>query len=217
LKTYKVVLFDAANTLIHKPDLWDRLSGVLRKYDIFVDDEQLRKKHKLVSEIIHFPDRTSAEFYRRFNYEYLLSLGIIADNQMLDDIFSACTYLPWKAFDDTAELRNIQPKKAILSNFNFNLSNHIEEIFGENFFDVIIGSEKEGLSKPDLGFYNRALEILDVAPQDILYIGDSLKLDVIPAQSLGIDAWLMDRDNNFGACKKRVTSFGEFAKLLSHS
>lgn len=214
---YRVLLFDAANTLIHKPDLWIRISGVLQKYNIEVDQVELRKKHKLLSEIVHFPDRTSAEFYRIFNYEFLLSLGIVAGNQMLDELFEACTYLPWRAFDDTRSLENIPVKKAILSNFNTKLAEHINEIFPRNFFDAIIGSEKEGIAKPDIAFYQRALAILDEEPGSILYIGDSLKLDILPARSLGIDAWLIDRDNNFNAFDKRITSLDELGKIMELS
>ena len=216
-ENYKVLLFDAANTLIHKPDLWIRISNVLEKYSIKVDQLELKKKHKLLSEIIHFPDRTSAGFYRTFNYEYLLSLGVVADNKMLDELFAACTYLPWKAFEDTAALKKITLKKAILSNFNSQLADHIYEIFDKDVFDTIIGSEKEGVAKPNIAFYQRALEILDVTPKSVLYIGDSLKLDILPAQSLGIDAWLIDRDDNFTAFKKRITSFSELNKIMGLS
>lgn len=211
---YEVVLFDAANTLIHKPDLWVRISGVLKKHSIEVDQQELRKKHKLLSEIIHFPDRTSADFYRSFNYELLLSLGIVADNQLLDEVFTACTYLPWKVFEDVKILKGITVKKAILSNFSSKLKGHIEELFGKNFFDTIIGSEEEGVGKPDIAFYQRALKILNVDPKSVLYVGDSLKLDVLPARSVGIDAWLIDRDNNFSGFKKRIASFDELEKIM---
>src|SRR5690606_28654925 len=97
-KKYDLLLLDAANTLMHKPTLWTSFVEVLNKYNINVEESELRKKHKILSEVIHFPDRTNKEFYIRFNREVLLSLGIIPTEQMLDDVFSACTYLPWESF-----------------------------------------------------------------------------------------------------------------------
>lgn len=209
IENYDFILFDAANTLIHKPDLWDRMLEVLNNNNITVDQMELRRKHKVLSEIIHFPDRTSSDFYKTFNYEVLISLGIVANDKVLDEVFKACSYLPWRAFEDTESLKNLKINKAILSNFNSSLQDLIENIFGNTVFDAIIGSEVEKISKPDIQFYKRAIEILNVEPNRILYIGDSLKLDVIPARSLGIDAWLIDRDQNFMHFDKRIGSLKE--------
>lgn len=211
---YEVVLFDAANTLIHKPALWENMIRVLKAHGQDIDQTELRKKHKLISEIIHFPDRTNSEFYRNFNKELLLSLGIIPDDTLLDDIFNACTYLPWQAFEDTEYLKEINLPKAVLSNFNSSLKDHLDTLFGENTFSAIIGSEKEKVGKPSIEFYQRALEILAIEPAKILYVGDSLKLDVIPAKSLGIDAWLVDRDDNFTYFDKRIASLSELSNII---
>jgi putative hydrolase of the HAD superfamily len=211
---YELILFDAANTLIHKPALWDNILNVLRDYNILIDKTELRKKHKLISEIIHFPDRTSPDFYKNFNNELMLSLGIIPSEKLLDDIFDSCTYLPWEAFDDTKYIKEIDIPKAILSNFNSSLKDHVEAVFGKNIFSTIIGSEKEGVGKPSLKFYERALTILNIDPAKIIYIGDSLKLDIIPASKVGIDSWLIDRDNNFTYFDKRINSLQELKNII---
>lgn len=210
---YEVLLLDAANTIIHKPAIWPGFLGACSKNGFDIDEIELRKKHKILSEIIHFPDVTSKEFYRTFNNEVLLSMGIIASEQLLDDIFAACTYLPWEPFEDTFILRELKIKKAVLSNFNSSLKFKMKDIFGENMFDSIIGSEEEGIGKPNVKFYLRALELLAVEPGKVLYVGDSLKLDVIPAQSIGIDAWLIDRDRNFLHFNKRIDSLSGLYKI----
>jgi len=60
----------------------------------------------------------------------------------------------------------------------------------------------------------RILEILNVKPDRILYVGDSLKLDIIPAQAIGIDAWLIDRDKNFTHFNKRIDSLKDLERLI---
>lgn len=214
-KKYDILLLDAANTIIHKPGLWLAFSSVLKKHGIEINEIELRKKHKLFSEIIHFPDVTSAGFYKTFNYELLLSMGIIADDELLDELFSNCSYLPWEAFGDAFDLNKLNIRRAVLSNFNSSLKTKLKDIFGGEMFDMIIGSEEEGFSKPDIRFYERALEILNIKPEKVLYIGDSLKLDIIPAQAIGIDAWLIDRDKNFMNYDKRMDSLTDLQALIS--
>jgi FMN phosphatase YigB (HAD superfamily) len=209
-----VLLLDAANTVIYKPDLIPSFLSVLRKNGFDADEMLLRKNHKLLSEIIHFPDVTSKEFYRTFNEEVLLSMGIVSSAQLLDDIFASCSYLPWRPFQDTSILKDLPIKKAILSNFNTSINIKINNIFGEHMFDTIIGSEKEGVGKPNLGFYKRALEVLNTEPEKILYVGDSLKLDVIPAQSVGIETYLIDRDRNFMHFNKRIDSLVDLVEII---
>ncbi len=210
----KYLLFDAANTLIYKPNLWERILKVLQDNGYKINETELKLRHKLLSEIINFPDTTSRDFYEEFNSELLMALGIIPDKNLLKELFEACSYLPWKAFDDCEEIKKLNIKKAVVSNFNSSLQEKLEGLIGENIFDEYIVSEKENLRKPSLEFYARALEKLNAEAGEIIYIGDSLKLDVIPARKLGIKALLIDRDNIYPSAKDRITNFSEIKNYL---
>jgi len=210
----KYLLFDAANTLIYKPNLWERILKVLQDNGYKINETELKLRHKLLSEIINFPDTTSRDFYEEFNSELLMALGIIPNKNLLKELFEACSYLPWKAFDDCEEIKKLNIKKAVVSNFNSSLQEKLEGLIGENIFDEYIVSEKENLRKPSLEFYARALEKLNAEAGEIIYIGDSLKLDVIPARKLGIKALLIDRDNIYPSAKDRITNFSEIKNYL---
>lgn len=210
----KVLLFDAANTLIHKPSLWDRIQEVLVRNNFEIDTNQLKERHKILSELILFPDRTSKIFYLNFNSELLLSLGIIPNDELLEELFANCTYQPWKAFDDCRYLNELNIRKAILSNFNSSLFDLIGELIGKDVFDEIIISENETARKPDVKFYQITIDRLGVAPNEILYVGDSLKLDIIPAKKLGINTLLIDRDEIYSYPTERISSFEELKNYL---
>ncbi|MDI1235283.1 MAG: HAD family hydrolase [bacterium] len=203
-----ILLFDAANTLIHKPDLFNKVANVLNKNKLQFDFENLKKNHKFISEIVHFPDKTSKDFYRLFNTEWLYSIGIIPNNKLLDEIFEVCSYLPWEPFPDTVNLHKLKIKKAIISNFHGELNKIIDKYFPA-LFDVIIVSEIEKIRKPNLEFYKRAMEKLECNPEEIIYIGDSIKLDIEPALKLGMKAWLIDRDNIYPNFYRNIKSFDE--------
>jgi putative hydrolase of the HAD superfamily len=53
----------------------------------------------------------------------------------------------------------------------------------------------EGVAKPDPQIFERALERLAVAPEQALFVGDSLKQDVYGAQAAGLRAILFDPEN----------------------
>ena len=65
------------------------------------------------------------------------------------------------------------------------------------FFDAAMISYEQGLSKPDPEIYKRALQSLNVTPQECLYVGDGGSHELTGARSLGMQAiqctWFRDR------------------------
>ena len=52
----------------------------------------------------------------------------------------------------------------------------------------------EGVEKPDPRIYKLALERAgNIAPEEVLHIGDSMRKDYVPAMSIGMHALLLDR------------------------
>jgi hypothetical protein len=72
---------------------------------------KIKFHHKIISEVIKFPDRTSEKFYNNFNSEFLLSLGVLPNDKLLSAFYEACTYLAWAKFEDTNILEKIERKK----------------------------------------------------------------------------------------------------------
>jgi FMN phosphatase YigB (HAD superfamily) len=101
----------------------------------------------------------------------------------------------------------------VFSNFNTKLNKILKELCNITFKDIII-SEVLGVAKPDLLFYNKAIQLTGVNSENILYIGDSLKLDVIPGNTSGMNSILIDRDDLYPNYKNRVKSFNELPKLI---
>lgn len=204
----KYLLLDVAGTLLHKPDLFAKINETLNRYDYFVSSDTLKYNHKLLSETIKFPDRTDAGFYNDFNSELLYSLGIIPTKELLNAIFESCSYLPWEKFEDTKVLNEIEIPMGIISNFNSSLKEKLDQYFGPIFSDIFV-SEEIGISKPATAFYKKALDKININPKDILYIGDSFKLDLKPALELGMNACIIDRDNFYPNNSYTIQSLSE--------
>jgi FMN phosphatase YigB (HAD superfamily) len=209
-----VLLFDAVNTLIYKPSFYKAFLNVLDRYGHKIDEYKFQYIHKLLSETHDFPDRTTKEFYIKFNSELLYALGIIPNYNLLDDLFKTCSYLPWEKFEDTKFLETIKHNKAIISNFHRDLTKIIDSLFG-SLFSKIITSEEESERKPNPKFFERAINILNVKPDEVFYIGDSIKLDIEPAIELGIKAVLIDRGNIYEKSNLiRITDMAQLKYLI---
>lgn len=209
----KYILFDVAGTLLHKPSFYTKINEVLRQFGHAVDEKTIKYHHKILSESIFFPDRTSAEFYAKFNSELLYSVGIIPTKELLEAIFNSCSYLPWEPFEDTVFLKEINIPIGIISNFNATLREKLPTFFDVHFADIFV-SEELGVAKPSVEFYAKALQQIDINPQEIVYVGDSVKLDLEPALKLGINALLIDREHYFPAQPNRIATLADLKNFL---
>lgn len=214
MSKYEYILFDVAGTLLHKPLFYGTFLNVLKNYDYVIDELEFKIRHKLLSEVILFPDRTDKEFYTFFNKEVLYSLGVLPNEEMLDKLFEVCSYLPWEKYKDTEVLTEIKIPIGIISNFNSTLKSKLDRFFSPIFNDILV-SEELGVAKPSLDFYKRAIDQIGVAPNKILYIGDSLKLDIVPAKALGINTLLVDRDCFYPESKNRINSLKDMLTLIN--
>jgi FMN phosphatase YigB (HAD superfamily) len=209
----KYIFFDVSGTILGKPILFQKINEALNNFGYIISLDEIKYKHKLLSEIIHFPDRTDVEFYNYFNAELLRLLGIIPTEELLSAIFESCTYLPWEKFEDSKVLTEIEIPIGVISNFNSTLKDKLNQFFGPVFKDILV-SEELGIAKPKIGFYQKALDEIGYDVSEILYIGDSMKLDIEPASQLGIKSLLIDRDDFYQKSSYKISSLNEILKHI---
>ncbi|MBU7592365.1 HAD family hydrolase [Metabacillus halosaccharovorans] len=92
------------------------------------------------------------------------------------------------------ELKSSNLKLGIITNGygQFQMDN-IKALGIENYFEVILVSELEGLKKPDPKIFIRALEQLNASPEQSIFLGDHPKNDVKAAQNVGMKGiWKKD-------------------------
>lgn len=76
----------------------------------------------------------------------------------------------------------------VVSNFDRTLQDVIRSNQSLHLFDKVYASANLGLEKPSLEFYKRILTNHDLDPCEVIMIGDSLELDILPACQLGMRA-----------------------------
>lgn len=93
-------------------------------------------------------------------------------------------------YDDAIEaLQRIAARFPIIALTNGNAD--LERIGIAHLFQGVVTAREFGAGKPDPAIFHHACELLDAAPQQTLHVGDDIELDVIGAQSAGLQtAWI---------------------------
>ena len=87
-------------------------------------------------------------------------------------------------------------------------------------FDCVVTSEDARSYKPHAGIFRRALELMDVRPERVMHVGDSLHSDVGGAKPLGITTtWICREERIFDVGEARpdhkISSLLDLGPLLS--
>ena len=79
----------------------------------------------------------------------------------------------------------------LVSNFYGNIETVLADFDLLKYFPKIIESAVVGIRKPDPRIFRLGVDALGLPPKEILVVGDSLKKDILPAESIGCrTAWL---------------------------
>jgi putative hydrolase of the HAD superfamily len=201
-KKYKHIFFDLDMTL------WDFETNASEAYQDIYKKFQLKKKG--ISSINAFlkcyfvhNDRLwdqyrkgeiKKEFLRSRRFELtLLDFGI-DDPKLAEDVgLEYITISPQKTnlFPNAHEILQYLKEKYPL----YIITNGFEEVQFTKlknskldvYFDHVITSEDAGSKKPDPGIFNYALKKAGALPDESLMIGDDPEVDILGAESVGID------------------------------
>jgi FMN phosphatase YigB (HAD superfamily) len=206
------IFFDVAHTLLEKPAVIPALHGALARHGIKVPVPELLARHRLLMEATAFPDRTSRDFYADFNAAVVRAVGAIPTDGLLDEMYSSCSYQPWAPYSDACAIDRFTIPRGILSNWDSTLADKLATLLGIR-FDWVLGSEEQRVRKPDSGFFRLMLDKTGLAPGQIAYVGDSLRLDIEPALRMGFHAILLDRDHLYPHSPlARITSLDQLGQ-----
>ncbi|XP_055805815.1 uncharacterized protein LOC129874542 [Solanum dulcamara] len=129
-----------------------------------------------------YDDETFEKIFRRI----YATFGSSAPYSLFPD---AIPFLRW--------LRESGITVGLVSNAEYRYQDVILPALGLNQgseWDFGVFSGLEGVEKPDPRIYEIALKKAgNVAPEEVLHIGDSLRKDYVPARSVGMHALLLDR------------------------
>lgn len=109
----------------------------------------------------------------------------------------------WQVYDDVLptlialQARGLQ--LAVLSNFDTRLEDLLKALGLARYFAGVHLSSRIGAAKPDAQIFQAALQYHSLQPHEAWHVGDSWREDVEGAEAVGLQAYLLDRDNSRAA------------------
>ena len=206
------VLFDLYGTLAgFEPSSFSLQSKVAKKYGYELTEKGVAQGYFLADKFmaeqnVTYPIRSQSElekknFFAKYEKLVLSGDGHDVDVETSGKIFKELQKIPYsmQLYSDVIsvlkELRQTGYKLGLISNMNktgqeilneFNLVDHI---------DVCVTSKDALAEKPDPKIFSDALTLLNVKPDQSVYVGDQILSDIQGSKNVGIIPLLIDRDN----------------------
>jgi len=105
----------------------------------------------------------------------------------------------WELYPEVPRVLNeLQPRfeLAVISNFDGRLRLILEHLGISTFFRYVFVSSELGADKPDPEIYQRALQFIDLKPNEVLHVGDDPQRDWEAASAAGLSIFRLDRRKN---------------------
>jgi HAD superfamily hydrolase (TIGR01509 family) len=205
----KGVFFDLYGTLLIYGDMeaaWSdwltALRGCLQPHGLFMAQEDFAERcDGFFSRKVTFSGNDGHTAYERRILLLCEEVGVSAPTESVRSIADT-TARAWQRhlrLDPETEPVLSQLRErfhlALITNYDHppGLRDYISSLELEQFFETIVVSAEVGVEKPDPAIFAIALESLDLAPEEVVYVGD-MAIDVQGARSAGIRPILIRRD-----------------------
>lgn len=216
--TIKAILFDLGNTLVYQQPN-EPFQRILRANGVSRSIEEIREAFKKgVKEFDseRYKALPPHEFYRRWNMAILKNLKIShslrrlaaeIDRQWFN--FSKIYVYP-EVKDSLRRLKQMGLKLGVVTGgYELDIEQILPRAGLQEFFQVCVGSDTTGKSKPHPESFRHALQQLGVNPREAIFVGDSYEADYLGAEKVGMRTLLIQREGIPAAGVKAISSLNE--------
>lgn len=212
--------FDAGGTMISPhPSVGGVYAAAGRRFGLAASPDELERAFRAAwkrrGRGVGASDR---EWWRALVLEIFEEVGFDGDRGACFDAFfeAFSSRDAWRLWDDVVpalqSLREAGVRCGVLSNWDYRLRGLLEQLELTPLFDAMVISSEVGFAKPDPRIYALAAERAGVSPTEILYAGDDLHLDLLPARAAGFQAYLIDRTGR-SAEDSKIRSLSELVAI----
>ncbi len=164
----KWIFFDVGSTLFDESAVYEnRIEKIIQ--DNNIDKNEFITKVKQRAQINQKPIVSVAEDY---------SVKIPAWRHDLEVLYPDVKEILPKLYQ--------KYKLGIIANQDFGTEKRLAAFDIRQYFDLVIASAEEGISKPDLRIFQIALTRANCKPEAAIMIGDRIDNDIVPANKLGM-------------------------------
>ncbi|MDE5657480.1 MAG: HAD family hydrolase, partial [Muribaculaceae bacterium] len=181
---------------------------------VYAERELARTRHI-------YPEHTFLdlmEIKMRLELDDLAARGIITREVAEEKASPVARYCYERARASVDDARPVLEKLAeryplvLVSNFYGNVESVIRDMGIRQYFRGIIESAVVGVRKPDARIFMLGVIALGLKPEEVLVVGDSMRKDIMPAESIGCrTAWL--KGKGWTAEEDAMTHASQIASL----
>lgn len=220
----QVIFFDAAGTLFEvRGSVGEIYSRIASQYGCKAGAVQLQQNFARWFRLqppMAFPAGTDEDKLREMEKGWWSNLvrAVFADcgsfshfDEFFDDVFERFRQPKlWRVFDDVVpaltELKRQGFRLGVISNFDSRLDDVLRGCELAQFFDSVHISTRVGAAKPAPMIFNAALAHHRIEASQAWHVGDSAREDFEGAQTAGLQAILLDRNNHHADNPACITS-----------
>ena len=208
----KAIFFDAAGTLFHLPrGVGYHYALVAEEIGLKLDSRDLDRAFNRAwnamprREPIDGPREDDDKDWWRQLVDLVLNDVAPSLNELDRDNFFEIAYEHfaeagvWELYPEVLEvLEKLSPRfqLAVVSNFDGRLRMILEQLGTSKFFKHVFLSSELGADKPAPEIFRRALNLIQLNPNDVLHVGDDPERDWKAATAAGLFVFQLDRKKN---------------------
>ncbi len=227
-----IVFFDAGETLVHPmPSFPELFAACCADFGLEVDLARLSMASRSLMDEVEGKQRqgytfthdhdASRIFWLRFYRNLVTEIGYRDNHEELPERLYEAFSLPsnYGPYQDALEtLRALSARGmriGLISNFEAWLQDLLDGLGLSGYFEIMVISGNEGVEKPNLEIYDRALKRAGVESGRALHVGDSPVSDFKGAMEAGMKAVLLDRWGRFPDFQgTKITNLNEIIDFL---
>ena len=194
----KAILFDFGGTLDSDGEHWlDRFYELYEKVGIGVARERIKQVFYQADALCCDDPRVNGMGLRPLMRHHVrlqfsaLNLHDPATEEWMVEAFCAKTEACLQRNQRLLARLHGRYQMAVVSNFYGNVAALCDEADLSRYLTAILDSTQVGLAKPDPAIFRAAMQKLDAAAGECVFVGDSYERDMLPARRLGMKTiWL---------------------------
>jgi len=222
----KNVFFDFGNTLAHATRTVDEIWGDVFK-ELGASFPPKEKLWKVMKEVTAMHGPHIYDYAGKAKAYWTLYDTMVFERLGMDNLAKEGARIAYARFrankisaypDAESTLKRLKKEGyvlGIISNYTDELYPDLRSVGLAGYFDHIIVSQSEGVSKPDPRIFKNAMKTAGCDPKRSIHVGNSYEADVVGAKRVGITPVLVDRNGEYGwaECPK-VKALAELPVLI---
>ena len=123
----------------------------------------------------------------------------------------------WMLFDDVLDTLKFLKNKRLGIISNGNAKQQSQKLLCTNidsYFEIKVFSGEVGYAKPSHCIFKNAISQANEDAENVVYVGDNVRTDIMPCMQLGIKSILIDRNNKYNSVENRIFNLKDVSVFL---